>query len=124
MRIVKRRVLVVDDYEDNRQLYAETLVHSGFEVDEAVDGLEALAKADAVTPDAIVMDLSMPRMDGWEAIRRLRAEPRTRSTPIIVLSGHAVGDELERAMKAGADEACPKPCTPDDLVRRVRKLLA
>src|SRR5262245_2573450 len=82
-------ILVVDDFQDNREMFAEYLSYSGFRVEEAADGVEALEKAFANVPDLVLMDLSLPEMDGWEATRRLKSDPRTRQVPVVALTGHA-----------------------------------
>jgi two-component system, cell cycle response regulator DivK len=116
-------VLVVDDLEDNRQIYAAYFEHFGFRVDEASDGEEALAKIAAARPDLIIMDLSMPRMDGWEATRRIKSNPATEGIVVLVLTGFASEEDLRRAREAGADEVCTKPCLPADLLEHARRLL-
>ncbi|HZN94845.1 MAG TPA: response regulator [Myxococcales bacterium] len=116
-------VLVVDDYEDAREMYAEYLTYSGFRVAEARTGVEALEKAYELLPDLILMDLSLPVMDGWEATRRLKADARTRSIPVVALTGHALAGHSEGAKKAGCDAFVTKPCLPDALVMEVKKVL-
>src|SRR5262245_60113367 len=93
----KRRVLVVDDYPDAREMYTEYLEFSGFEVVQAGNGIEALERAIDSAPDIILMDLSLPVMDGWEATRRLKADTRTASIPIVALTGHALAGISEGA---------------------------
>ncbi len=116
-------VLVVDDYADSREMYADFLVFSGFRVAEARDGPEALAKVVEANPDIILMDLSMPGIDGWEATRRLKQDPRTRHIPIVALTGHALAADAESALRAGCDAFITKPCLPADLVVEVRRML-
>ena len=118
-----RKVLIVDDFEDNRLMYAEFLRFSGFEVVEASNGLEAIDQARATLPDLIVMDLSLPVLDGWEATRRLKSEPRTAHIPIIALTGHALDDHSQGAKRAGCSAFLAKPCLPETLVATVRTLL-
>ena len=120
----KPLVLVVDDYADAREMYAEYLEFSGFRVAEAKNGAEALDKAFELTPDVILMDLSLPVMDGWEATRRLKADERTRGIPVVALTGHALAGHSEIAKKAGCDAFVTKPCLPDALVQEVKKQLA
>ena len=115
-------VLLVDDYEDNRDLYAEYLVHVGYEVCLASNGEEAIACAKANAPDFIVMDLSMPVLDGWEATRRIRMEQGERAPYIIALSGFADRSSRKRALEAGCDEFIAKPLLPSELVKRLREL--
>lgn len=118
-----RLVLVVDDFEDNRDMYAVYLTHSGYDVLEAADGQEAVEVARQRVPDVIVMDLTLPIMDGWEATRRLKADERTRHIPIIMLTGHAVAGQARDARDAGCDAFLAKPCLPDLLVGKVQELL-
>ena len=116
-------VLVVDDFHDNREMYTQYLAFAGYRVAEAIDGEDALAKARGLLPDVIVMDLSLPRLDGWEATRRLKKDPLTAAIPVIALTGHAMGGHAEGAMEAGCDAFVTKPCLPDDLVVEVRRML-
>lgn len=118
-----RLVLVVDDFLDNRELYAQYLAFAGFRVAEAVDGLDALGKAAALLPDVIIMDLSLPRLDGWEATRRLKKDPATRHIPVIALTGHAMAGHAEGALEAGCDSFVTKPCVPEDLEVEIRRVL-
>lgn len=117
-------ILVVDDYDDAREMYAEYLVFCGFRVAEARNGNEALDQAFAVQPDLILMDLSLPGMDGWEATRQLKADERTKHIPVVALTGHALAGASEGAKKAGCDSFVTKPCLPDDLVVEVRRMLS
>jgi two-component system, cell cycle response regulator DivK len=116
-------ILVVDDFPDNRQMYAEFLMFSGLRVEEAENGHEALAKAFAMLPDLIVMDLSLPGLDGWEATRRLKNDARTKRIPVIALTGHALAGHSKGAMDAGCDAFITKPCLPERLLEEVRKML-
>jgi len=116
-------ILVVDDYQDAREMYAEYLQFSGFRVAEAKNGNEAVEKAFALKPDLILMDLSLPGMDGWEATRRLKSDEATKHIPVVALTGHALAGASEGAKKAGCDSFVTKPCLPDDLVVEVRRML-
>lgn len=116
-------ILVVDDYQDAREMYAEYLQFSGFRVAEARNGNEAVEQAFALKPDLILMDLSLPGMDGWEATRQLKSDERTRHIPVVALTGHALAGASEGARKAGCDSFVTKPCLPDDLVVEVRRML-
>jgi CheY-like chemotaxis protein len=116
-------ILVVDDYQDAREMYAEYLQFSGFRVAEARNGNEAVEQAFALKPDLILMDLSLPGMDGWEATRHLKSDERTRHIPVVALTGHALAGASEGARKAGCDSFVTKPCLPDDLVVEVRRML-
>ena len=117
-------VLVVDDYEDAREMYSESLLVLGFRVATACDGVEAVAKARALAPDVILMDLSLPGIDGWEATRLLKADDLTRHIPVVALTGHAPGHAADRAKAAGCDRLLIKPALPDQVVAEVRRVLA
>ena len=116
-------VLVADDSEDNREVYAQFLSLSGFQVEVAVDGLDAVEKAAALKPDVIVMDLAMPRLDGWEATRRIKAAPETADIPVIALTGNADAESKRRIQQAGCSGFLTKPCMPDVLVSEIRRLV-
>ncbi|MBN8228658.1 response regulator [Corallococcus macrosporus] len=120
----KPLVLVVDDYQDAREMYAEYLEFSGFRVAEAKNGQEALDKAFELVPDVILMDLSLPVMDGWEATRRLKGDVRTKAIPVVALTGHALKGHTDDANEAGCDAYVTKPCLPDALVDQVKKMIA
>jgi CheY-like chemotaxis protein len=117
-------VLVVDDSVDARMLYSDYLERCGFRVLTAADGEEAVRTAKAEWPAAIVMDLAMPRMDGCEAIRLLRADPMTADIPIVAVSAYAFGSEPTKARDAGADMCLAKPCLPPQVARVVRAMIA
>lgn len=117
-------VLLVEDYSDARLMYTEYLRYSGFEVIEAANGIEALRHALESMPDIILMDLSLPVMDGWEATRRLKADPRTAKIPVVALTGHALAGASDEAKRAGCDAFVTKPCLPEDLVKEIRRVLA
>jgi two-component system, cell cycle response regulator DivK len=119
----KPLVLVVDDFADNREMYSEYLTYSGYDVIEAKNGKEALEAAQARSPDIIIMDLSLPVMDGWEATRRLKADDRTRSIPVVALTGHALAGHSQGAREAGCDSFLAKPCLPDQLVAEIKRML-
>jgi CheY-like chemotaxis protein len=123
MKTDKPRVLLVDDYPDAREMYSEYLKYSGFEVVEASNGMEAIQRAVDDAPDIILMDLSLPVMDGWEATRRLKADERTAGIPVVALTGHALAGISQGAREAGCDAFVTKPCLPEDLVKEIRKVL-
>jgi CheY-like chemotaxis protein len=123
MKRDKPRVLLVDDYPDAREMYSEYLGYSGFEVVEASNGIEALQRAIDDQPDIILMDLSLPVMDGWEATRRLKADERTAGIPVVALTGHALAGISQGAKDAGCDAFVTKPCLPEDLVKEIRNVL-
>lgn len=109
--------------EDNREVYALYFEVHGYRVRQARDGEEALSIVTRDPPDLVVMDLAMPRLDGWEATRLIKSNPRTKNIVVLVLTGFGAPDDLARARAAGADEICTKPCLPRDLFVRVEALL-
>jgi len=117
-------VLVVDDVDHGREIFAEYLEFRGFRVATAADGLEAIEKAHELLPDIILMDLSLPGIDGWEATRRLRQDPSTSAIPIIALTAHALASAHDRARDVGCNAVVTKPCLPKDLEQEVRRQLA
>ena len=117
------RVLLVDDYRDARDMYGQYLEYSGYQVSQAANGVEALQRALEDQPAIILMDLSLPIMDGWEATRRLKADHRTAGIPVVALTGHALAGVSERAREAGCDAFVTKPCLPEDLVREINRVL-
>ena len=116
-------VLVVDDFEDNRAMYVEYLQFQGFRVAEAVNGHEAVERTKQLLPRVVVMDLSLPVMDGWEATRRIKADPLTRHIRVIALTGHAEPAHAKKALDAGCDDFVPKPCLPENLLAKIREHL-
>jgi len=116
-------VLIVDDFQDNREMYAMYLEHSGYRVAEAANGFEALERAFELLPDVVVMDLSLPGLDGWEATRRLKSDGRTRHIPVLALTSHALEGFSDGARAAGCDGFVTKPCLPDQLLAEIRALL-
>jgi two-component system cell cycle response regulator DivK len=117
-------VLVADDYVDGREAAMEYLLFCGFRVEQAADGQEAVDKAIALCPDVILMDLSLPVLDGWEATRLLKHDERTRHIRIIAVTAHALTMHADSARAAGCDAVVIKPCLPADLVAEVRRQLA
>lgn len=116
----KPLVLVVDDYEDARELYVEFLELSGFRVAQARDGAEALELAFELKPDVVLMDLSLPVMDGWEATQRLKADPRTAAIPIVMLTGYALQNESDGLR---CESFLLKPCVPEEVIAEVRRVM-
>jgi two-component system cell cycle response regulator DivK len=120
-----RKLLYIEDNEDN--LYMLTLrfdVLGGYEIISASDGAEGIAKAAAERPDLILMDLNLPVIDGWEATRRLKADPATRDIPIIALTAHAMAGDREKALATGCDDFDTKPVEFDRLLTKIRQALA
>jgi len=116
-------VLIVDDTQDNRDLYAEYLRYRGWDVLLAENGRDGFALAAQHGVDAVVMDLAMPVVDGWETIRRMKATAATAGIPIVALTGHVGEDAMRRALDAGCDLYLTKPCLPEALFEALRRLL-
>ncbi len=116
-------MLVVEDYQDAREMYAAYLQFSGYRVAEASDGEQAIQRTLELMPDIILMDLALPKMDGWEATRWLKSDPRTKHIPIVALTGHALPVHAETARQVGCDGFVTKPCLPDALVAEIRRML-
>ena len=116
------RVLVVDDDDVIRQLITVNLELEGFEVATAVDGQDCLDKVKDVRPDVVTLDIMMPRLDGWEAASRLRADPETADVKVVLLSARAQEADLERGSRIGVDAYLTKPFDPDELIEVVRRL--
>ena len=116
---MKPLILIVEDFDDAREMYRDYLEFSGFRAETARDGREAIDKARTLQPDLILMDLSLPGIDGWEATRLLKAEPDTSHLLIVALSAHALATEGDRARAAGCDGFIAKPCLPSDLVQEI-----
>ena len=118
-----KRILIADDEPDVRELVVYRMKRSGYEVVEAKNGEEAFALAVSEVPDLIVADVMMPRVDGYELTRRLRAEPTTQRIPIILLTARTQEADVSQGFESGADDYLKKPFNPDELVARVRAVL-
>jgi two-component system cell cycle response regulator DivK len=118
-----KAVLLVEDNAHNRKIFSGMLTHAGLRVVEAEDGHQALAAVAADPPDLILMDLSIPGIDGWECTRRLKADPKTKAIPIIALTAHAMRGDEERALQAGCDGYLSKPISPKKVVELVKERL-
>jgi CheY-like chemotaxis protein len=116
-------LLIAEDDPALRELYAKHLSFSGFDVIEATNGADAIESTSTRQPDVVVMDLSLPVIDGWEATRRLKSDARTAHIPVVALTAYDGSPELQRATRAGCDWFVPKPCPPDALVTEVRRVL-
>ncbi len=117
------RILLVEDQEMNRDMLARRLKKRGYEVSIAVDGAEGVDKARAESPDLILMDMSLPVMDGWEATRTLKADEATQAIPVIALTAHAMSTDREKALEAGCDAYETKPVELPRLLETMEKLL-
>ncbi|MCK9588211.1 MAG: response regulator [Terrimicrobiaceae bacterium] len=118
------RILLVEDNEMNRDMLSRRLARRGHEILLAVDGAEGVARASADLPDLILMDMSLPVLDGWEATRRIKADPATAKIPVIALTAHAMAGDREQALGAGCDDYDTKPIELDRLVEKIATLLA
>ena len=118
------KILVVEDNEMNRDMLSRRLERRGYEIVIALDGDEGVARARAEAPALILMDMSLPILDGWEATRQLKASPATRAIPVIALTAHAMAGDRERALAAGADDFDTKPIELPRLLQKIEALLA
>jgi two-component system cell cycle response regulator DivK len=121
---MSKRILVIEDQEDNRQILQDLLTSADFEVIEAVDGEAGVAAATAQRPDLILMDIQLPLLDGYEATRRIKADPALRAIPIIVITSYALSGDDEKARAAGCDAYFSKPFSPRQLLAKVREYLS
>ncbi|WP_407275646.1 response regulator [Halothiobacillus sp. DCM-1] len=117
-------LLLVEDNELNRDMLSRRLEKRGYTVQVALDGAEGVAKAKQDRPDLILMDMSLPVLDGWEATRALRADPTTQAIPVIALTAHAMDGERSRALEAGCDDFDTKPVDLPRLLEKISRLLA
>src|SRR5436853_5279121 len=117
---MSKRILVVEDQEDNMQILRDMLLAADFEITEAVNGEEALAAVAKQRPDLILMDIQLPIMDGYEATRRIKADPGLSAIPIIAVTSYALSGDEEKARAAGCDDFVPKPFSPRELLAKIR----
>jgi CheY-like chemotaxis protein len=117
------KILLVEDNEMNLDMLSRRLVRQGFEVVSAQDGAAGVAKAVSESPQLILMDMSLPVVDGWEATRRLKADPATRAIPVIALTAHAMAEDREKALAAGCDDYDTKPIELPRLLEKIKKFL-
>lgn len=117
------RILLVEDNENNRDMLTRRLERKGYVVTAAVDGREGVEKARAGQPDLILMDMSLPVLDGWEATRQLKADGATRTIPVIALTAHAMASDEQRAREAGCDDFDTKPIELPRLLEKMERLL-
>ena len=120
---MSKRILVEEDQADNRQIIRDMLAATDYEITEAEDGEQALAAIAKQRPDLILMDIQLPVMDGYEATRRIKADPALRSIPIIAVTSYALSGEEKKARAAGCDEYVPKPFSPRQLLAKIRNFL-
>lgn len=117
------RILLVEDNEMNRDMLSRRLKRRGYEVAIAVDGAEGLKMTTSQTPDLVLMDMSLPVMDGWEATRKIKADPNTKSIPVIALTAHAMSGDREKALSAGCDDYDTKPIELKRLLAKIQAFL-
>ncbi len=117
------KILLVEDQEMNRNMLSRRLIKRGYEVSIAVDGAEGLEKARAEKPELILMDMSLPVIDGWEATRQLKADEATRGIPVVALTAHAMSTDRDKALEAGCDAYETKPVELPRLLETMEKLL-
>jgi len=120
---MSKRILVIEDQEDNRRILRDLLTSVGFELFEAEDGAQGIAAAAAHRPDLILMDIQMPVLDGYEATRRLKADPALRGIPVIVVTSYALSGDEEKARAAGCDDYITKPYSPRQLLAKIKEHL-
>jgi two-component system, cell cycle response regulator DivK len=118
-----KRILIIEDTEDNRQIIGDLLSNAGYDLIEAVDGLEGVAAAEREKPDLILMDIQLPGIDGYEATRRIRAIPALASVPIIAVTSYALSGDEAKTREAGCDGYIAKPYSPRQLLATVREFL-
>lgn len=116
-------VLLVEDNEMNRDMLSRRLLRRGYAVITAVDGVEGVTQAREQTPDLILMDMSLPRKDGWTAVRELKADPATRHIPIIAQTAHAMSDDRRKCLEAGCDDYMAKPVEFQTLIAKIERLV-
>src|SRR5262249_18525126 len=121
---MSKRILVVEDQEDNRRIVRDLLTATDYEVVEAEDGAQALAAVAKQRPDLILMDIQLPIMDGYEATRRLKADPSLSSIHVIAVASYALRGDEEKAREAGCNDFVPKPYSPRQLLAKIRQYLA
>lgn len=118
------KILLVEDNEMNRDMLSRRLIRNGFEVVMAVDGKQGVAMASAEKPDLILMDMSLPVLDGWAATRQVKSDPATQAIPVIALTAHALEDDKEKSLAAGCDDFDTKPVELPRLLGKIQALLA
>ncbi|CAM2006634.1 response regulator [Acanthopleuribacter pedis] len=118
-----KTILLVEDHEMNRDMLSRRLRRKGFTVEEAVDGVQALEKIAELKPDIVLMDMSLPRMDGWEATKRVKSDDTTKHIPVIGLSAHAMSGDRQKGLNAGCDDYDTKPIDFKRLLEKINQLL-
>ena len=120
---MSKKILVVEDTEDNRQILRDLLGAAGYDLIEANDGAEGVAKAAEHRPDLILMDIQMPVMDGYEATRRIKADPALKAIPVVAVTSYALSGDEDKARAAGCDDYIAKPYSPRQMLAKVRGIV-
>ena len=120
---MSKRVLMIEDHENNRRILRDLLTSKGYDVIEAVDGLDGVSAARTFRPDLIIMDIQLPGIDGYEATRRIKANSETKKIPIIVVTSYALSGDDVKAFEAGCDAYVAKPFSPRDILSKIREYL-
>ena len=123
MSVPQKTILLVEDNEDNRIIYATALRYAGYNVLEAITGTDGVYQTRTHLPDLVLMDISVPELDGWEATAILKADPATKHIPIVAVTAHALPGDRERSFQAGCDGYLAKPCEPRAVVAEVQRFL-
>ncbi len=118
-----KQILIIEDQEDNRRIMTDMLHAAGFEVIEAVNGEDGVSMAESHVPDLILMDIQLPRIDGYEATRRIKAKPGLGAIPIIAVTSYALSGDDKKAFEAGCDAYLAKPFSPRELLAKIREFL-
>jgi two-component system cell cycle response regulator DivK len=121
--MMKKTILVIEDHEDNRRIVRDLLTSAGYEVLEAINGKEGVTAAEAHHPELILMDIRLPDFDGYEATRRIKANPNLSAIPIIAVTSYALSGDDEKAFEAGCDAYVTKPFSPRELLAKIREYL-
>ena len=120
---MSKTILVIEDHEDNRRIMRDLLTGSGYEVIEAVTGIEGVSAAESYHPDLILMDINLPGIDGYEATRRIKADPDLQNIPILVVTSYALSGDDVKAFEAGCDAYVAKPFSPRELLAKIREYI-
>ncbi len=121
--MMKKTILVIEDHQDNRRIVRDLLTSAGYEVLEAINGKEGVTAAEAHHPELILMDIRLPDFDGYEATRRIKANPNLSAIPIIAVTSYALSGDDEKAFEAGCDAYVTKPFSPRELLAKIREFL-
>ncbi len=120
---MSKQILIIEDQEDNRRIMSDMLNAAGFEVIEAVNGEDGVSMAESHVPDLILMDIQLPRIDGYEATRRIKAQPDLSAIPIIAVTSYALSGDDKKAFEAGCDAYLGKPFSPRELLAKIREFV-